>query len=183
MKESDMNEYKNTMLVSPKKIKENGSINPNTDEGVIGASIRTAQEVYMTDIVGDELVERLQQLVYNKIKGLPDSIDDTENVAYKTLLDEYFTPALISKTIVEVAIRISLKIRNMGVVQNSDVNVNAASLDDIKYLQNYEETSFNHYLNRMAEFLCKNKEAIPESKYDCGCEPKKKYANVNLWLG
>lgn len=179
-----MEQWRNIMLTSPKKVKESGSLNLNVDEGVIGNAIRTAQNVYMVDVVGKDLVERLQELVYNKIQGLSgDTIDDEMNIAYKTLLDEYMTPALISKTVVETAIRTSLKIRNMGVVQNSDLNVNAASLDDIKYLQNYEETMYNHYLNRMAEFLCENKEAIPESKYDCGCKPKRKYANVNLFLG
>lgn len=178
-----MKPYKNTMLTSPKKVKDSGELNLNVDEGVIGTCIRTAQNVYLSDVIGMELIERLQELVYNKVKGLADTIDDSENIAYKTLLEEYLTPALVSKTIVETAIRISLKIRNMGVVQNSDTNVNAANIDDIKYLQNYEETMYNHYLNRMAEFLCENKEAIPESKYDCGCKPKKKYANVNLWLG
>lgn len=178
-----MQEYKNTMLISPKRVKESGDLNLNVDEGVIGASIRKAQSVYMVDVVGKDLVERLQQLVYNKIQGADDNIDSPENIAYKTLLDEYLTPALISKAIIETAIRISLKIRNMGVVQNSDMNVNAASLEDIKYLQNYEETSYNHYLNRMQEFLCENKEAIPESNFVCGgCKPKKKFANVNLFL-
>lgn len=71
----------------------------------------------------------------------------------------------------------------MGTIQNSDTNIQASSLDDIKYLQNYEETNFNHFLNRMAEFLCKNKAAIPETNFDCGCSPKKRYANINLWLG
>lgn len=172
------------MLISPKKVKESGQLNLNVDEGVIGASIRTAQNVYMVDVVGKDLVEALQEKVYNKIQGASaNTIDSEENVAYKTLLDEYMAPALISKTVVDVALRISLKIRNMGVVQNSDTNVNAVSLDDIKYLQNYEETMYNHHLNRMAEFLCQNKEAIPESTFVCGCKPKKKFANVNLFLG
>lgn len=177
-------EYITTMLISPKRVKESGDLNLNVDEAMIGASIRTAQNVYMVDVVGSELVEKLQMLVYNKIQNASgNTIDSDENIAYKTLLDEYMTPALISKTVVDTAIRISLKIRNMGVVQNSDMNVNRASLDDIKYLQNYEETMYNHYLNRMAEFLCDNKEAIPESSFNCGCKPKTKFANTNLWLG
>lgn len=173
------------MLISPKKVKESGELNLNVDEGVIGASIRTAQNVYMVDVVGKDLVESLQEKVYNKIQGASaNTIDSEENVAYKTLLDEYMAPALITKTVIDVCIRTSLKIRNMGVVQNSDgVNVQKASLDDIKYLQSYEETMYNHHLNRMAEFLCQNKEAIPESKFDCGCKPLQKYSNVNLWLG
>lgn len=179
-----MMEYKNTMLISPKRVKESGDLNLNVDEAMIGASIRTAQNVYMVDVVGSDLVEKLQRLVYNKIQNASgDTIDSEENIAYKTLLNEYMTPALISKTVVDIALRISLKIRNMGVVQNSDMNVNRASLEDIKYLQNYEETMYNHYLNRMAEFLCQNKAAIPESKYNCGCKPTEKYANTNLWLG
>lgn len=178
-----MTEYKNTMLISPKRVKESGDLNLNVDEAMIGASIRTAQQVYMVDVVGSDLVEKLQQLVFNKISGVNDNIDSEENIAYKTLLDEYMTPALISKTVVDIALRISLKIRNMGVVQNSDMNVNRASIDDIKYLQNYEETMYNHYLNRMTEFLCDNKEAIPESSFNCGCKPKTKFANTNLWLG
>ena len=178
-----MTEYKNTMLISPKRVKESGDLNLNVDEAMIGASIRTAQQVYMVDVVGSDLVEKLQQLVFNKISGVNDNIDSEENIAYKTLLDEYMTPALISKTVVDIALRISLKIRNMGVVQNSDMNVNRASIDDIKYLQNYEETMYNHYLNIMAEFLCDNKEAIPESSFNCGCKPKTKFANTNLWLG
>ena len=179
-----MKEYKNVMLVSPKKVKESGSLNLNVDEGAIGAAIRTAQGVYLQDVVGADLIEALQEKVYNKIQGeSANTIDSEENVAYKTLLDEYVTPALISKTVIEVAIRISLKIRNMGVVQNSDMNVNSATLDDIKYLQNYEETMWNHYLNRLAEFLCANKDAIPESTFNCDCEPERKFANVNLYLG
>lgn len=177
-----MKEYANTMLLSPKKVKESGELNLNVDEGVIGAAIRTAQNVYMVDVVGKDLVEKLQELVYNKIQGSGTTIDDEP--AYKTLLDEYMTPALVSKTVNVTALRISLKIRNMGVVQNSDTNVNSVSLEDIKYLQNYEETMFNHYLNRMVEFLCANKEAIPESTFACGeCKPKRKFANVNLYLG
>ena len=178
-----MKEFKNVMLTSPQKVKESGELNLNVDDSVIGASIRTAQNVYLQDVIGEDLIEALQEKVWNKINGASaNTIDSEENVAYKTLLDEYLSPALISKTISETALRISLKIRNMGVIQNSDTNVNRADIDDIKYLQSTEETLYNHYLNRMADFLCANKEAIPESKFDCGCGPKKRFANVNLLL-
>lgn len=179
-----MNDYKNTMLLSPKRVKESGELNLNVDEAAIGASIRTAQNVYLVDVIGTDLVEHLQELVYNKIQGASaNTIDSEENVAYKTLLNEYITPALISKTIVDVALRLSFKIRNMGVVQNSDTNVNYVQIDDIKYVQSYQETMWNHYLNRLVEFLCKNKAAIPESTFTCGCKPKRKYANTNIYFG
>lgn len=178
-----MNNYKNTMLVSPTKVKESGELNVNVEDRQIGASIRTAQNIYIRDVIGKDLLEKLQVLVYNKIQGSGSTIDDVENIAYKVFLDEYLTDALIYKTVIDLAIRLSLKIRNMGVVQNSDTNANYANLEDIKYLQNYMETMYNDKLNRIAEFLCENKEAIPESNFICGCKPKKKFANVNLYLG
>lgn len=173
----------NTMLVSPKMVKQSGELNLNCDDAQIGAAIRTAQNVYLVDVLGKDLVEHLQELVYNKITSHSNSIDDEANIAYKTLLDDYVVDSLIYKTVIDLAIRASLKIRNMGTVQNSDTNVQASSLDDIKYLQNYVETMYNHTLNRMMDFLCQNKSAIPESNVECGCKGKRKYANINLWLG
>lgn len=179
-----MTNYKATMLVSPKVVKQSGELNLNCDDSQIGASIRTAQNVYMVDVLGSALIERLQELVYRKLRGeTEDTIDSEENIAYKTLLDDYLTEALTYKTVIDLCMRASFKVRNMGVVQNTDTNVLSANIDDIKHLQNYIETMYNHSLNRMAEFLCQNKEAIPESKFDCGCKPTTKFANVNLFLG
>ena len=178
-----MSNYKNTMLISPTRVKESGELNVNVEDRQIGASIRTAQNVYLRDVIGDDLLEKLQQLVNNKISGVNDNIDDEGNIAYKTLLNEYVQDVLVYKTIVDIALRKSFEIRNMGVVQNSDTNVNDAYLSDIKHLQFYVETLYDDKLNRMVEFLCANKEAIPESTFTCGCKPKTKFANTNLYLG
>ena len=181
-----MTEYKNTMLISPKRVKESGELSLNVEDTMIGASIRTAQKVYLTDILGVPMIEKLQELVYNKIKGLPDNIDAPENVAYKTLLDDYLTDALIYKTIVDLYLRSSMKIRNMGAVQNTDQNVLSVSLEDIKYMQNYVETMYNNALNRMSDFICSSPDAYPEigaGKIKCGgCGKKGKFANVNIYL-
>lgn len=179
-----MDYYKKTMLISPKKVKESGEINVNVDDTFVGVSIRTAQNVYISDVIGKELVYKLQELVYNKIQDNGESsINDEENIAYATFLYDYLQDALIWKTVIDLCMRTSFKVRNMGVVRNSDTNVQASDIDDIKYFQSYLETMYNHSLNRIAEFLCENKEAIPESKFDCGCKPTNKYANVNLFLG
>lgn len=179
-----MKDYLNTMLISPKRVKESGELNLNVDDGAIGTSIRTAQGVYLVDVLGKDLVEKVQELVYAKVQGASGgTIDTEENIPYKTLLTEYITPVLISQTIIDIALRNSLKIRNMGVVQNSDTNVNAATLSEIHSLQNYQETMLNHHLNRMVEFICENKAAFPEADFVCGCKPTRKYANTNLWLG
>lgn len=178
-----MTEYKNTMLISPTTVKSYGALNINVDDALLGNCIRTSQDVYLKDIVGDTLVERLQELVYNKIQGEEDNIDSEGNEAYKQLLDDYVTPVLVYKVVVETAVRITLKIRNMGTVKNSDVNVNQVQAGEMKYIASYNETVYVDYVNKMVKFLCQNSSAYPEYDFDCKCGNAPLYANNNLWLG
>ena len=182
-----MKEYKNTMLISPDSIKGLGDLNYNVDDNVVAAAIRTAQNVYMEDVLGTALLEKLQKLVYNDIVGQTPSIEEDECEPYKTLLDEYVSEALQYKAISEICVKISLKIRNVGVAQNSDTNINASSLSDIRYLRNTFETYYCDSLNRMMEYLKANKESFGEID-ECPCGGKKpninnRYANTGLYLG
>lgn len=179
-----MTDFKNTMLISPQKVKSWGVINLNVNESEIGNAIRISQEIYLRDIVGTDLVERVQRLVYNKIQGLPDTIDDEANEAYKVLLDDYLTPVLVYRTAVELCTLVTLKIRNMGVVKNNDTNVQATSAGDVKYMSEYYSTFFNDKVNRLMDFLCENKEAFEEVPEGfCTCSSKPRYARTGLWLG
>lgn len=172
------------MLISPQKVKTWGVINLNVNESEIGNAIRISQEIYLRDIVGTDLVEHVQRLVYNKIQGLPDTIDDEANEAYKVLLDDYLTPVLVYRTAVELCTLMTLKIRNMGVVKNNDTNVQATSAGDVKYMSEYYSTFFNDKVNRLMDFLCGNKEAFEEVPEGfCTCSSKPRYARTGLWLG
>lgn len=179
-----MTDFRNVMLISPQKVKTWGVINLNVNESEIGNAIRISQEIYLRDIVGTDLVERVQELVYNKIQGLPDTIDDEANEAYKVLLDDYLTPVLVYRAAVELCTLMTLKIRNMGVVKNNDTNVQATSAGDVKYMSEYYSTFFNDKVNRLMDFLCGNKEAFEEVPEGfCTCSSKPRYARTGLWLG
>ena len=179
-----MTDFRNVMLISPQKVKSWGVINLNVNESEIGNAIRISQEIYLRDIVGTDLVEHVQRLVYNKIQGLPDTIDDEANEAYKVLLDDYLTPVLVYRTAVELCTLMTLKIRNMGVVKNNDTNVQATSAGDVKYMSEYYSTFFNDKVNRLMDFLCGNKEAFEEVPEGfCTCSSKPRYARTGLWLG
>lgn len=180
-----MSEYKKVMLISPDAVKASGNINYNVDDEVIGAAIRTAQNIYLTDILCPEFVEKLQTLVWNAIEGNEDTIEDPQNAHYKAFLDDYIKEAMTYKTTAEICVRISLKIRNMGVVQNSDTNVNTVSLDDIKYLRDTFNGYWESAVNKMYAYLKKNAGLFPEY-VGCGCDKvniKAKYGNTGLWLG
>ena len=177
-----MLEYKNLMLISPNKVKNWGTINLNVSDSEIGNAIRISQNVYLTDILGTDLVENLQELVYNKIQGSGETIDDYEQ--YKALLEEYVTPVLVYRTAVELTTTLSLKIRNMGVVKNNDSNVQTTTSADVKSLGEYYETFFYDYTNKMMDFLCQNKGAFVELPDGfCTCKRKPRYARTGLWLG
>lgn len=181
-----MTDYKKVMLISPDDVKSAGNINYNVDDEVIGAAIRTAQNIYLTDVLSSEFVERLQQLVYNSINEVEDNIEDAQNAHYKAFLDDYIKEAMSYKATAEICVRISLKIRNIGVVQNSDTNINSATLDDIKYLRDTFNGYWESSVNKMYDYLKKNKSAFPEF---IGCDNngkinvKAKFGNTGLWLG
>ena len=179
-----MNDYFNTLLISPTKVKSFGDIGINLDDSAIGAAIRISQNVYLKDIFGKDLVEHLQVLVYNKINRIDDSIDDSGNTQYKTLLDEFIQPALAYKTTAELATTNHLKIRSMGTVKNSDTNVQPVDSTDMKALAEYYMTFFYDVINKTWDFLCENKAAfseIPEGF--CSCRKKPLYGRTGLYLG
>lgn len=173
------------MLVSPDQVKSQGDINYNCDDVVIGAAIRTAQ-IFLRDVIGTGLLEKIQELVYESITNTgetPTGIDAEDNAAYKTLLDDYIQPLMIYETAVELCNRMSYKLRNFGLVKNSDINISPAQLSEILYVRDVNEVYFNDACNRLAEFLCDNAGAYPESEFDCGCKPKRKFGRTGLWLG
>ena len=172
------------MLISPTTVKKYATVGLNVDENVLGECIRLAH-IHVGEVVTRKLMERVRQLVYNKVNGITgDTIDDEQNIAYKTLLDEYMEPALAYATAVEAAVINELKIRNMGTVKNSDTNVNAVASSEYNYLSTYLKTYLNDAYNRLTDFLCEEKAAFKELPGDyCTCSSKPLYANTGLWLG
>lgn len=186
-----MSNIKNIMLLAPDTVKGASDINFNVDDSAISSAIRTAQNVHLQDIIGSELLKKLQSLIMQAIDEEGTGIDAKEYEEYKTLLDEYIEPYLIAKTQVEICLPISLKIRNIGVSQDSDTNINGSALENIKYLRDNYETSACEYATRLSQYLCSNKSAFPEldvKTNGCKCgfvKPKigKRFANTKLWLG
>ena len=180
-----MNEYKKVMLISPDAVKASGNINYNVDDEVIGSDIRTAQNIYLNDVLCPELVEKIQLLVWNAIQDEEDNIQTPQNAQYKALLEDYIKEAMSYKVTAEICVKIALKIRNMGVVQNADTNVNPVGLEDIKYLRDTYNGYWESSVNKMYAYLKKNRELFPEF-VGCGCDKinvKAKYGNTGLWLG
>lgn len=185
-----MNNFRNTLLISVKELKSNGTLfSNNVDDGYLNSTIITCQEVYLEQVTGTALYHKLQELVYNQITGEPDGIYAPGNEAYKELLEEMVKPYLKARATVDVMYPIAYKIRNSGVMRNSDTNLQPADMNDIKYLEKQYNTYVSEYEQRLSKYLCDNKELFPELEADVPAyfdKPNlgKDYANeCGLWLG
>ena len=184
------NEYRNTLLISARELKNaNTLISNNVDDNYLSSTIITCQEVYLEQITGTALYHRLQELVYNQITNAPDALNDPGNEAYKDLLEEMVKPYLKARATVDVLYPITYKIRNMGVMKNSDTNLQPADMNDIKYLEKQYLTYVAEYEQRLSKYLCANQDKFEELDVDSPSyfdQPSlgKNYANeCGLYLG
>lgn len=180
--------YKDTMLCSPSAVKAATAVNYNVEDGEVGVAIRRAQDIYLQPIIGTKMLRRLQNLVYNAVRKEPDNIDDPANEHYAELLNDYVLPLLVAQALDTLYLQISFKIRNIGVSRDADTNIQAASLSDIRHLQDVVRTDVAEYSTRVSRYMYVHKDAFAE---ELGCTDgvdyppmlNKKFANTRLWLG
>ena len=184
------NNFRTTLLISAKELKNNGTIiSGNIDDNYLSSTIVTCQEVYLEQITGTALYHKLQMLVYNQITGQEDGIYSPGNEDYRELLEEMVKPYLKARATVDILYPVSYKIRNMGVMKSSDTNLQNADMSDIKYLEKQYLTYVAEYEQRLSKYLCANKEKFEELSSDVPeyfDQPSvgKNYANESgLWLG
>ena len=182
-------DYMNTLLISPSELKAESLINSNTDDKPLSNIVTTIQEIYLVKITGTALMRKLQELVYNEVKGLPDSITQAGNEHYFELLSNYVKPFIKYHALKSFVVENSFKFRNAGVVRVSDTNMNYSSVDDIKFLQQHFNTYIAEYEDRLSKYLCSNRSNFPELQAEIPSymdtpSVGKEYSNTGgLWLG
>ena len=182
-------EYTNTLLISPTELKSESLINSNCDDKPLSNIVTTTQEIYLVKITGTALMRKLQELVYNEVKGLPNSITQEGNEHYLDLLENYVKPYLRYHALKSFLVENSFKFRSAGVVRVSDTNMNYTSVEDIKFLQQHFSTYIAEYEDRLSKYLCSNKSNFPEIQaeipsYMDSPSVGKDYSNTGgLWLG
>ena len=165
-------------LISEATMKKNSVVNNNVDGMYLLPAIEFAQDAGLQPIIGTKL--------YNKLMDLVENGSITGSTDYKYLLDEYITPYLINKVTADIQIPLSFKLRNQGVVQQTDANTYVPSMKDIQYvIQNYENKA-NFYSNRLSDYLKANRKKYPEyCSVDSSADmPSNKNAyNTGIYLG
>lgn len=180
-----MAKAKDVLLISPDAVKAATNINYNVSDSEVSSAIRSAQDTYLVELIGEGLLNRLKELVFNAIKDNEDNIDDAENEAYSTLLEDYVQPYLCAKSQVEICVPVSFKIRNIGVTADYDTNIAQAQLSNVNHIRDYYETQSVDKGNKLSRFLASNKASYAELEgvIECGCsEPKLGYLKANTGL-
>lgn len=182
-------DYYNTLLISPQELKGESLINNNVDEKPLSVMVQTAQEIYLCKIIGTALFRKLQELVYNKIKGLTPTIDAEGNETYRELLEDYIKPYIKYHVMKSFLIENTFKMRNIGVARMNDTNVMTNDLDTLKYLEKHYDSYVAEYEDRLSKFICANRDLLPEVSAEVMPyleEPQsgETFSNTGgLWLG
>lgn len=145
-------------LISETTLKSETTINDNTGSEYIAPAIETSQDIYLQQLIGTELLDKLYELISTN------KIVEEENHDYKILIDDYITNYLKYKVLAEVTIPLAYKYRNAGVVQTTNDNVQTTTLRDAQLVQNHYELRANFYAERLTSYLCANDGLFPEYK-------------------
>lgn len=146
---------RNVLLCSPDFIRLNSNISDNCNSKVLSTAIREVQEDELMEIMGEILIEKIQDLVENNEIDLP------ANKIYKDALDKA-QMFIVYKVIAEVTMMFSFKIDNAGVTQSRDENLDYVGIDDVLTLKNHYDTKADHYAYLLQNFLMEHLNEIPE---------------------
>lgn len=171
---------RNVLLISEDTVKTYSGLNDNIWGKSLLPAIREAQEIGLQGIIGSCLYQALCS------KVAEGSIENSENAAYKTLLDEYVSYYMIYRTIADLVPVIGVKLANLGVVISNDEHVQNLTEDERDRIDTYYTYRADFYCKRMQEWLLENKELFPELD-ECSCNQMKanldSAASTGLWLG
>jgi hypothetical protein len=113
------------LFIGTARMKKATPIQNNVDDDLLNNYIWRAQETHIHQTLGTDLYNSLK----NKI------VTNTLTGNYKTLMDDYITPALIEWSFYEVLPFISLKLTNKSIARGNADYLAEADLTDLKYLR------------------------------------------------
>lgn len=164
-----------TLLLTPDELKANGFLNANVDNEYVVPAIEEAQDVFLREILGDSLLNKLTELTE------AEQLDGK----YEELVEGYVKYYLKYKTLGILCMSVNFKIRNMGVINQYGPEVGTTTLDETKYIQNYYVEKADFYANRMTRWLELNKKFISEYKVCCKqvTNPEQTHPVSTIYLG
>jgi len=134
----------NVLLISEQKLKDNTPINENVDTSELRFCIQQAQTIQIQETLGTNLYEKILDLVDTGNISLP------ANSNYKSLLDNYIQPTLISYAYYLGLDNFFVKFINIGLVQNRSEQGQPIDIKTLQFLKTNakNQAEFNDNLLR-----------------------------------
>lgn len=167
------------LLVSPQFIKNFTNVSDNLSGKLLESAISEAQNYGLRTVLGDCLVDKLEQLVNDN------QVDAQGNEMYKELLSkiQYY---LAYTAVSNVCMLTSVKIDNAGLERVSDEHMEALDMDESFRLSDYYQKKADYLCRQLQNYVLRNRTAFPELK-ECDCRAIKanlfSSATTGLWLG
>lgn len=174
-----MSNMEQILLVSSNFIKNVSNISDNISGKLIEPAIWEAQNEGLRGILGDDLEDKLENLVDSG------DIDTPENINYKKLLlkCQYF---LTYTAIANVVMLTAVKIDNAGNQQVSDEKMEPLDITDSYRLRDFYQHKADYLCKQLQNFLLNNRKDYPElSENHCHSIKANLYsaATCGIWLG
>jgi hypothetical protein len=146
-----------TLLISEAKVRAFSDLNNAVDSDLITNNIRVAQDLYLQDVIGTLLYEKIITLVDNS------TIGDAGNSNYKYLLDTYIQDYLLYGAYYETLESIYLRPRNNGLLVPQG-GENSAPADTSLYNQKRKSISnkMEYYGERLRKYIIEEEALFPE---------------------
>lgn len=161
-------------LITIKELKK--YIDENIDDKIIFTSLMRVQDIQLVNVIGQKLYEKLQSIVNDG------TINDELMKDYRYLIQYKIQPYLIMKVMAKMQLSNTFKIRNKGVVTNTDPTsgINTVTMNDAIKLQNDYEVDAGEYGKDLSNYLHLNYKLFPEYS-PCDCDPYTKKASDNVY--
>ena len=152
------------------------SIKGTVDTEKILPHIKTSQDIHIQSIIGTRLLEKCKSLIE------ADTLDESINSAYKTLIETYIAPCLVNYCMVDYIPFASFEISNAGIYRHTPESTTPLEMSEVSKLVQMYKDKAEFYGTRLEEFICANNSDYPEySQTNTGDIPSSGQSTYHGW--
>jgi hypothetical protein len=165
-----------SLLISECYVKDNGPVVGAFDFQYLIPFVKIAQDIDVSEIVGERLLNRIYEGVANSDLN-PDEV---------ILLESYIQPVVLHYAMYRGMNHLVFKVDNSGLTKRNSDSGTSADLNESSFLAEQEKTIAESYGRRLADYLDNNGSLYPEYKTESEGEIKPSDTarfSGGLWLG
>jgi hypothetical protein len=144
------------LFASVNYVKKKSIINGSVDPEQMVQFIETAQDMHIQNYMGSALYKKVQNLIVSE------TIGNSENEKYRTLLDDFIKPMLAWYAQSEFIPFAAYSISKGGIFKHRSDNSDSVDRSDIAALASRAKDNASFYADRFTNYMCDNSNDYPE---------------------